>query len=148
MVKREKTMRYLVGLMVFLSFLAGCATPPQSKDMPVQTISPPTFTPDPCTGWDCTITGVVYEGAAESGNEVSGAVVKMFQTSNCSPTKGEQEIVTGEDGTFEFEVFLHDTDSFRIGVELDGHQPGEYSFGGFDCLYCACQPVEIVLEAK
>jgi hypothetical protein len=148
MVKQIKAIQYLVRLVVFLVFLTGCAALPQSNGTPVQTISPPTHTPDPCTGWDCTITGVVYEGEAGSGHEVSGAVVKLIHTSYCSPTKGEQEIVTSEDGVFEFEIFLHDTDGFRIEVELEGYQSGVSSFGGFDCLYCACQPIEIVLEVE
>ncbi len=146
--KRVEIIRYLVGLMVFLLFLGGCTTPPQPNDTPVKTSSPPTLTPDPCTGWDCTVTGVVYEGETGSGREVSGAVVKLIQTSYCSPTKGEYEVVTGEDGTFEFEVFLHDTDGFSIEVELEGYQTSEYSFGGFDCLYCSCQPIEIVLRVE
>lgn len=146
--KRVEIIRYLVGLMVFLLFLAGCVPPPQPIDTSVQTSSPATLTPDPCTGWDCPITGVVYEGEVGAGHEVRGAVVKLIHTSYCSPTKGEYEVVTGEDGIFEFEVFLHDTDGFRIVVELDEYEPVSYSFGGFDCLYCACQPIEIVLEAE
>ena len=146
--KRVKSILYFVGLMVFFLFIAGCATPPQPNDTPIQTSSPPTLTPDPCTGWDCTIMGVVYEGEVGSGHEVSGAVVKLIQTSYCSPTKGEYEVVTGADGTFEFEVFLHDTDGFRFEVELDGYEPVSHFFVGFDCLYCSCPPVEIVLETK
>lgn len=147
MMNQLKVIQYFVRLMVFLLFLTGCATPHQSNDTPVQTISPPTHTPDPCTGWDCTITGIVYEGEAGSGHEVSGAIVRLYQSSYCSPTKGEQEIVTVDDGTFKFEVFLHDTDGFRFEVELDGYEPVSHFFVGFDCLYCSCPPVEIVLEA-
>ena len=88
----------------------------------------------------------MYAGTAEVGNALSGVVVSLSQASHCSPTRGEQEAVTGEDGTFSFEVFLHDTDGFYFKVELDGYQEGVTSFGGFDCLYCACEPVEIVLQ--
>jgi hypothetical protein len=94
------------------------------------------------------IEGMVYEGEAILGNEMGGVLVNLSQISYCSPTMGEQEAVTGEDGTFAFEVYLHDTDSFNFKVELDGYQTWEYAFGGFDCLYCSCPPVEIVLQPE
>jgi hypothetical protein len=136
------------ALLITSLFLAGCVAFPPAETTEPSPSATLTFTPDPCTGWDCTIIGVVYEGTVGSGREVNGAVVKLMHTSYCSPTKGEQEMVTGEDGTFEFKVFLHDTDGFRIEVELEGYQTGEYSFGGFDCLFCSCPPIEIVLEGK
>jgi hypothetical protein len=91
---------------------------------------------------------VVYEGENIPGNELGGVLVNLSQFSYCSPTRGEYELVTGEDGTFAFEVFLHDTDSFNFKVELDGYQTWEHAFGGFDCLYCSCPPVEIVLQPE
>jgi hypothetical protein len=149
-----------MGLLVLILFLAGCASPPPPEtlapapttppprptDTPTQVVSTPTFTPTACTGWNCTIDGVVYVGEAVPGNELGGVLVKLSQYSNCSPTRGEQQVVTGEDGTFAFEVYLHDTDSFNFKIEVDGYQTGEYSFGGFDCLYCSCPPVEIILQ--
>jgi len=122
--------------------------PPQASQTPTQKISTPTFTPTSCTGWNCTIEGVVYAGEVASGNELGGALVALSQFSYCSPTQGEQETVTDEDGIFTFEVYLHDTDSFHFKVELDGYLPAEYSFGGFDCLYCSCSSLEIVLQPE
>jgi len=144
---RINMVRYLLGLIVFLLSLFGCVTLPPAETVESSPASA-SATPDPCTGWDCTLNGVVYEGEAGSGHEVSGAAVKLVHTSYCSPTKGEYEVVTGEDGAFEFEVFLHDTDSFRIEVEFDGYEPASHAFGGFDCLYCSCPAIEIVLESK
>jgi hypothetical protein len=149
-------------LLVLALYLAGCASlpptptlapllttpPPHSSQTPTQEMTAPTFTPTSCTGWSCTIEGVVYAGEAAPGNELGGAVVTLSQFSHCSPTEGEQEVVTEEDGTFAFEVYLHDTDSFHFEVDLNGYLPGEYSFGGFDCLYCSCLPLEIVLQPK
>lgn len=122
--------------------------PPQPSETPTQTMTTPTFTPTSCTGWHCMIEGVVYEGEVIPGNELGGILVNLSQFSYCSPTMGEHEVVTGEDGTFAFEVYLHDTDSFNVKVELDGYQTWEYAFGGFDCLYCSCPPVEIVLQPE
>jgi hypothetical protein len=151
-----------IGLLVLILYLTACASspptstitpllttpPPKASQTPTQEITTPTFTPTSCTGWSCTIEGVVYAGEAASGKELGGAVVTLSQFSYCSPTHGEQEVVTGEDGTFAFEVYLHDTDSFHFKVELDGYLPGEYSFGGFDCLYCSCSSLEIILQPE
>lgn len=139
-------------LIVSVIILVGCAplsTAEQGTikptEPPSQASETPTSTPDPCTGWVCTIEGTVYAGEAKPGNELVGVMVKLDQFSYCSPTKGEQEVVTGEDGGFAFEVFLHDTDGFKFEAVFDGYMLGKARFGGFDCLYCACQPVEIVL---
>jgi hypothetical protein len=70
----------------------------------------------------------------------------LSHVSHCSPTRGQQLAHTGPDGRFGFEVFLHDTDTFLIAVEQNGYEPVRQSIGGFDCLYCVCPPVEIVLK--
>ena len=106
-----------------------------------------TATPDPCTGWWCTLSGIVYADTAAPGHELEGAVVQLSQSSHCSPTKGHHETTTGPDGSFEFEVYLHDTDGFTIRVEWQGYEPASQSFGGFDCLFCSCPPFEIVLKS-
>lgn len=101
-----------------------------------------------CTGWDCSIQGVVYASSAGPGNELGGVTVHLLHTSNCSPTRGEHETVTGADGTFSFPIYLHDTDSFRIEVAVQGYEPASELFGGFDCLYCNCPPLELVLQTE
>jgi hypothetical protein len=107
---------------------------------------PPTITPTMCTGWSCTLQAVVYLGSATPGKELANQPVNLKQISNCSPTRGEQEITTGTDGVASFEIYLHDTDSFLFSVTADGYQPAEVKLGGFDCLYCSCPPVEIILQ--
>ena len=132
----------IYSLILFALFLTACAAEPT----PIEpTPAEATPTPDPCTGWTCTLEGVVYLNESASGNELAGIPVNFKQVSNCSPTKGEYQAITGEDGRFSFEVFLHDTDGFVFEVNSEGNQPARVKFGGFDCLYCACDPVEIVL---
>jgi hypothetical protein len=109
--------------------------------------APPSSSPTPgCYIWDCTLQGVVYAGEINPGSELSGAEVKLLQYSNCSPTKGEHSAKTGAKGEFEFEVSIHDTDGFTFTVEEDGYQPYKLKFGGFDCVACSCNGLEIVLE--
>jgi hypothetical protein len=166
---RQKLPQQMIGMVVASLFLVGCAlsseaTPtktlrPTFTDTPVHTPMPtdtptpeflptpvPIATPTSCTGWRCTLRGVVYVNAAGSGNELKDVLVKLSQSSYCSPTSGQHETTTGPDGTFEFDVYIHDTDTFWIRVELDGYEPASQSLGGFDCLYCSCPPVEIVLQ--
>jgi hypothetical protein len=66
--------------------------------------------------------------------------------SNCAPTSGQHETITGPNGEFEFEVYVHDTDMFRIEIEQDGYEAVRQSVGGFDCLFCTCPLFEIVLQ--
>jgi hypothetical protein len=77
---------------------------------------------------------------------MQGVPVGLHQRSYCSPTAGDQQVTTGTDGAFEFQVYLHDTDSFQIRVAAEGYETVEQTFGGFDCLFCACRPLEIVLQ--
>jgi hypothetical protein len=136
--------RTLTLLLVLMS-LAGCV-PSEPPDTPAPTDIPTPDLSEYCIGWDCAMDGVVYAGEAIAGNELEGVLVQLSQYSNCSPTRGEHEAVTGPNGEFSFEVYLHDTDSFRFNVDVDGYEPAQVSFGGFDCLYCSCLPVEIVLQ--
>lgn len=129
----------MMGLILVPLLVIGCAGPPPTS-------VPATATPDPCVGWSCTLEGIVYVDAAGPGNESAGTLVELSHMSYCSPTRGQYETTTGSDGGFKFEVFLHDTDTFLLQVEQDGYEPVRESVGGFDCLYCACPPVEIVLE--
>ena len=143
--------------MLFLSLLlAGCnlntiingqlnepAAPSTTPTNPM--LSP---TPTSCTGWNCEITGIVSAGTAESSDKLVSETVTLSQISWCSPTSGEQETQLDVDGKFSFEVYIHDTDSFNIYVDIEGYQPEKIQFGGFDCLYCKCPPIEIILEAE
>ena len=131
--------------MLICLFLMGCAI--NCKDAQEefkQTEVQPT--PTSCTGWMCEISGVVYMGTALPGNEAEGVIVNLSQHSWCSPTAGEQEARSGPQGEFVFDVYLHDTDSFVFQVDEVGFETVKVKLGGFDCLYCNCQPVEIVLE--
>ncbi len=156
----------LVGLAAILLLLAGCtpsseatvspageaaSTPiststPAPSDTTTPTTVRATAPPDYCMGWTCTLKGIVYVNAATPGNELPGVQAKLSQFSNCSPTEGEHETVTGPDGTFQFEIYLHDTDTFWFDVEEEGYEPVRVKIGGFDCLFCHCPPVEIVLK--
>ena len=156
-----------------ISFLAGCTifevaptSPSATISVATSTLNPPpthtptptamsapsltsTSTPDPCTGWWCAVTGVVYADAAESGNELEGASVTLYQSSYCSPTSGQYQATTGPDGAFEFgKVFFHDTDLIRIQIEFEGYEPALWKSNEFYCFYCSCfgSPVEIVLN--
>jgi hypothetical protein len=160
--KQKSKVFIFIVLLILGIYLIGCVSPPppttivpllttpppQPGDTPTQAVPALTFTPTACTGWYCTLDGVVYVGEAVPGNELGGVVVDLSHFSYCSPTMGEHEAVAAEDGTFTFEVYLHDTDSFHFEVELNGYQSWEYSFGGFDCLYCSCPPFEVVLQPE
>ena len=98
-----------------------------------------------CPGWSCTLTGVVVQGEAEAGTAIEGVEVRLSQFSYCSPTTGQQVTLTDSDGNFAFDVYLHDTDSLTVRVELEGYPTADDSLSGFDCLSCGCGPIELVL---
>jgi hypothetical protein len=138
-----------IGLACALFLLTGCtlssgATP--GPGVEATSTLQAKATPTMCTGWTCTLQGTVYVDAAEPGNKLPGAPVNLTHVSYCSPTTGEHSTVTGLDGTFHFQVYLHDTDTFWFQVEERGYEPVRLSMGGFDCLYCSCPPLEIVLK--
>ncbi len=136
---------------VLLLLLVGCAASGNVTPGPdPEATSPgqPSATPTSCVGWSCTLQGVVYADPLRPGNELPGALVRLSQVSYCSPTAGKHETRTGLDGAFRFEVYLHDTDTFWFEVEEEGYEPARVSMGGFDCLYCSCPPVEIVLNSR
>jgi hypothetical protein len=156
---RQLHQRSMMGLMAALLLLAGCAgSPPAASEPPPQGVTTSqspldsgstgtsTATPDPCTGWSCALEGVVYAGAVGPNHTLAGIPVELSHLSYCSPTRGEHRTTTGAGGTFRFDVFLHDTDRFLIQVARDGYEPVRRSVGGFDCLYCACPALEIVLR--
>ncbi|MCJ7622185.1 MAG: hypothetical protein MUO76_01685, partial [Anaerolineaceae bacterium] len=72
--------------------------------------------------------------------------MSFSQTSWCSPTAGEQTTLSAEDGSFEFEVYIHDTDTFDFLVEVDGYDSASARTGGFDYLASDRLPVVIVLQ--
>ena len=152
--KRLRLMRGILGSIVVLLFLSGCVIlevipAPTSIATPTLT-NAPTFTPDPCTGWWCIVTGVVYAETTHFGNESEGVTVTLHQSSYCSPTSGQHQTTTDPDGRFEFSyVFFHDTDRIRIQVESEGYESAQWDSTDFYCLYCNCfgSPLEIVLHA-
>lgn len=152
MIEQARQMQSLLGFLLVVLFLTACATPeaaptPTSIPTPTPTTAP-TSTPDPCTGWKCAVTGVVYAGRAQPGNELAGATITLHHTSYCSPTRGEHQAETGPDGSFEFgDVFLHDTDRIRITVESEGYESAGWDSVDRYCFYCNCfgDPIEIVL---
>ena len=79
---------------------------------------------------------------------MAGVAVSLRQISWCSPTSGQHQTTTGVDGKFVFSVFVHDTDSFKVGGEIEGYEPGQQLFGGFNCLYCHCPPIKILLRSN
>ena len=160
--KRLNTSRVLMCAAIAL-FVAGCTAVQYTPTFtyrhtlqPTWTSHPtkmPSSTPDPtqeffrnCVGWQCFLKGVVYEGTASPGNELAGIAVRLSHHSFCSPTSGEHETTTGINGEFSFPVYVHDTDTFWIEAEIGGFEPVRQSIGGFDCLYCSCPPMMIVLQ--
>jgi hypothetical protein len=111
----------------------------------------PSATPSPRPAGDIgwrQVSGVVYAGAQAPGNELPGALVRCSQHSYSAPPEtscAPYRITTASDGTFEFDVFVHDTDGITISAEREGYQPDEYQIGGFDCVG-TCPHVALVLE--
>jgi len=152
--KRRKLVQAVLEFVVVALLLPACnilgvvPTP-----ISLATLTPTitlTFTPDPCTGWWCTVTGTVFAQTNEIGNELEGATVTLYQTSYCSPTSGQHQTTTGSDGRYELgEVFFHDTDRVRIEVEREGYESVQWDSRDFYCLYCSCfaSPIEIILPA-
>jgi len=153
--RRHYLSRALIAFALAPLLPCGCGTAlPTPTRTPTLTGTPnPTGTPDPteeflfyCYGWSCYLEGVVYGGTPSPGNELEGITVRLSQYSYCSPTPAVPETTTGADGEFGFPVYVHDTDTFWIQVEMDGYGPVRQPIGGFDCLYCSCPPIEIVLQ--
>jgi hypothetical protein len=91
----------------------------------------------------------VYSDTPDVGNELEGATVTLYHFSYCSPTSGERQMTTGNDGLFEFgDVFLHDTDRIRIQVESEGDEPMIWDSKDVYCFHCSCfqSPIEFVLN--
>jgi len=155
-----KSARRRAGILAVCLLLIGCISSVDNQTgqtqrsgestTPTETITPAkriaSATPTYCVGWYCEINGVVYLGSADPGNELEGVQVKLSQISWCSPTAGEQETQSGSNGIFAFEVYIHDTDSINMQIIFEGYQTEKVNLGGFDCLYCSCPPVEIVLQ--
>lgn len=138
----------LVSILVLLS-LSGCTTLKVEPTQPSTATMTPTSTPDPCTGWWCTITGVIYAETTDFSNQFEGVTVTLHQTSYCSPTSGQQQTITGSDGSFEFsDVFFHDTDRIRIQFESKEFELAQWDSTDYNCLYCSCfeSPLEIILH--
>lgn len=149
--KHHSSIQQIIGLTGVLFLLAGCTLFPAvtpTSDAGATPRVEASATPTSCAGWTCALQGVVYVDAASTGKELSGVPVRLSQVSYCSPTVGQHDTVTGLDGTFQFNVYLHDTDTFWFEFEKAGYEPVRQSLAGFDCLFCACPPVEIVLKPQ
>ena len=116
---------------------------PTERVKPLHVYSP---SPTSCTGWSCEIKGRLIANDSKLDTTSEFETIQLLQISNCSPTKGIQESILDHNGTFSFSVYLHDTDSFVLSAAIDGYQPEEVKFGGFDCLYCSCDPFEILIS--
>jgi hypothetical protein len=121
--------------------LEGKATPQKGVEVEVTVIPG-----ESCQGWNCEITGTLYEGSAESDNQVPQVEISLSQFSYCSPTAGEQNVISGPDGEFSFEVFLHDTDTLTFVIEDHRWDPFQAQVMGMDCLYCSCTPLDLVMD--
>ena len=121
--------------------LEGQSTPQKGVEVEV-TVNPAVN----CPGWICVISGILYDGDAQTGNQLPGINVSLTQTSYCSPTKGEQLTETSSEGEFQFDIYLHDTDTLTFEIESGGNQPYKYQVKGMDCLYCRCSPLELILD--
>ena len=51
---------------------------------------------------------------------------------------------TGPDGAFEFDVFVHDTDTITLAAQKPGYGTAERRILGVDC-FGSCSPVDLVL---
>ena len=76
-------------------------------------------------GW-FKVKGAVYADNIASGHELAGAVVNCSpanrpKTGSCSPF----EVTTGDDGSFSFDVFVHDTTPFYLSVQKPGYKSME-----------------------
>ena len=138
--------RACMGILIICCLLGGC-NPSIETPLPVNpTPAKPNATPTSCIGMNYAIKGAVYAGSVDSANALSGVPVSFSQHSNCSPTAGEQTAYTAEDGSFEFKVYIHDTDSFNFLVEVDGYDAASARTGGFDYLARSRLPVVLVLR--
>lgn len=136
-------MKNLILISIICMALVGCA----NATVPVDsTFAKPT--PPSCVGMNYAIKGVVYTGSVDRANTLSGVPVSFSQTSWCSPTAGGQTAYTAEDGSFEFKVYIHDTDTFDFWVEVEGYDLASARRVGFDYLAGNRSSVELVLQPK
>ena len=141
------------SMILFLSgLITSCvshALPPESATpVPASVNQTPSPFPTSCTGWTCEISGVVSTGESQPSDVFTSQVVKLHQISWCSPTAGEQETQINPDGTFSFEIYLHDTDTLNLSVDIPGYLTEKAQIGGFDCLSCSCSPIELSITQE
>ena len=145
--KRQLLLERVASVIITL-FLGGCVPSNPMRITPtLETALPPARTPTPtvCSGWNCSLEGVIYANNASLSNEFAGVNIHLQQISWCSPTKGEYETFTGADGTFRFDVYHHDTDTFWIELAVEGYQPVRQAIVGYDCpplIEIILQPIE------
>jgi hypothetical protein len=123
---------------------------PDQVATPTRTPAPkPTGTPTPPPAGDIgwrKVKGAVYAEAATPGHALAGALVECSQFSyvprqgSCAPYR----VTTGPDGAFEFDVFVHDTDTITLAAQKSGYEPAKRRIVGVDC-FGSCPPVDLVL---
>ncbi|MFH1447163.1 MAG: hypothetical protein ABIG43_07140 [Chloroflexota bacterium] len=133
-------MKKIPVIMIACVLLLSCA----NLTLPIE--PPETSIYKDCVGMNYVIKGMVYVGSVDSANALSGVPVLFSQNSNCSPTAGGQTAYTAEDGSFEFKVYIHDTDTFDFLVEVEGYDSLSARTGGFDYLASSRLPVVMVLQ--
>jgi hypothetical protein len=96
-------------------------------------------------GWR-KLTGIVHAAVPAPGHELAGARVTCRQFSNAprSGTCAPHSITTGPDGTFEFDVFVHDTDRITVSASRVGYTADEITLSGVAC-QAACPEADLVL---
>jgi len=117
------------------------ATPQIGVEVEVTVIAEPS-----CSGWTCDLSGTFYEGSVEEGNILPGIDMGFSQHSYCSPTAGDYQTKTDEEGKYHFEIYLHDTDQLTFSVASEDYLPYTLQVNGMDCLYCSCFPLDHELD--
>lgn len=142
--------KYPGPIVFFLSIclsLAACNPAPAPTEFP--TAEPDaTETVVGDLGWR-KVQGVVYAEKMAPDHEMAGALVTCSQTSyfpreaSCAP----YEITTGADGTFTFDVFVHDTDGINISAQKSGYKSTKFNMGGIACAG-GCSSIGLLLVAE
>ena len=75
--------------------------------------------------------GKVYDASVGPSTPLAGATVRYAHYSPVNPG-GSGSLVTGADGQYAFELFLHDTDAIQFTVEAPGFRTATAYTGGYE----------------